>query len=284
MSSAPHADFVTLARLLDDPSPVVRQALIGAFRDLGEPAVEKLRELAGGEGDLAGAASEVLEALGDADHAGAFRRYLRSPDPGIEKGCLLFERILRPETAPEAIAGPLDAMAGRVRELLDGTMSVREACRIVNRVVFHEWGYRGDEKLFLQPDGSLLGRVLVTRRGIPISLCLVHLLVANRCGIPLKPVGLPGRFMLGHRCGEPDGFFVDCYDGGVFRSRTEVKMILLQNGLPATDDFLAPVEADEVLCRCCRNLASQLDAVGDCARAEIFLGFVREVEKPGPHA
>ncbi len=45
-----------------------------------------------------------------------------------------------------------------------------------------------------------------------------------------------GRFMLGHGTDGPDGWFIDCYDGGVFRTRAEVKLILLQNGLPATDD------------------------------------------------
>lgn len=283
MSRAPHTDFETLARLLDDPSPVVREALVGAFRGLGEPALARLRELAGEPGGLAAPAARMLATLGDPDHAGAFRRHLRQGDADIARGCLLFERVLRPEIADDAFDGALDAMAGRARQLLDGTMSVREACRVVNRVMFHEWGFRGDEKLFLQPDGSLIGRVLETRRGIPISLCIIHLLVSLRCGVPLVPVGLPGRFMLGHRCGEADGFFVDCYDGGVFRSRSEVKMILLQNGLPATDDFLAPVDAAETLCRCCRNLASQLDAVGDSANGAIFLGFVRELEKSGPH-
>ena len=63
-------DFTTLARLLDDPSPVVREALLVALRGQGEPALAHLRELADRPGEpLAGAAATMLRELGDVDHA-----------------------------------------------------------------------------------------------------------------------------------------------------------------------------------------------------------------------
>lgn len=283
LSSTRHKpDFDTLVRLLDDPSGAVHEALVGAFREQGEPAVLRLRKIADNPGDpLAAHAAGMLRSLGDSDHAGAFLRHIRSGATDLEEGCLLFERVLNPAVTAKDFTDPLDAMAARARALLEPGMPVRDACKILNRVIFHEWGYRGDQGIFLHPDGSLVSRVLQTRRGIPISLCIIYLLVARRCSVAIAPIGLPGRFMLGHGTEGPEGWFLDCYDGGVFRTRTEVKLILLQNGLPATDDFLLPVDAAETLCRCCRNLCSQLEAVGDSANAAIFLGFVRELEKSG---
>lgn len=284
MSETRHRpDFETLLRLLDDPSAPVHEALVSAFREQGREAVVQLRAIAGDAANpLAKHAAGMLRDLGDDDYVGAFIRYIHSGATDLETGCFLFEKILHTTVSTKDFEEPLDAMASRVRDLLSKDMSVRESCRIINRVIFHEWGYRGDQNIFLHPDGSLVGRVLESRRGIPISLCIIYLLVARRCGVHIDPVGLPGRFMLGSRTGEPDGFFIDCYDGGVFRSRSEVKLILLQNGLPATDDFLAPVGTSEILCRCCRNLTSQLEAAKDPVNSEIFLGFVRELEKSTP--
>lgn len=283
MSSTEHRpDFETLVRLLDDPSAPVHEALVGAFREQGAPAVIRLRELAGKPGDpLAAHAAAMLHALGDSDHVGAFLRYIHAGALELEEGCLLFERVVNPAVDAKDFIDPLDAMATRAKALLEPGMPVRDACKILNRVIFHEWGYRGDQGIFLHPDGSLVARVLESRRGIPISLCIIYLLVARRCGVTIDPIGLPGRFMLGHGTEGPDGWFIDCYDGGVFRTRAEVKLILLQNGLPATDDFLLPADTAETLCRCCRNLSSQLEAVGDAANAANFLGFVRELEKSG---
>lgn len=284
MSDTEHRPaFETLARLLDDPSAPVHEALVAAFREQGAEVLARLRTVAGNPLDpLAKHAAAMLRELGDDDHIGAFIRYFHSGAAELETGCFLFEKILHEHLSIKDFEEPLDAMASRVRDLVSRDMSVRESCRVINRVMFHEWGYRGDQNVFLHPDGSLVGRVLESRRGIPISLCIIYLLVARRCGVKIDPIGLPGRFMLGSRTGEPDGFFIDCYDGGVFRSRAEVKLILLQNGLPSTDDFLVPVGTNEILCRCCRNLTSQLEAVRDPVNSEIFLGFVRELEKSTP--
>lgn len=269
------AEFNALTRLLDDPSPVVHAAVRDALKARGVPALETLREIAGHRGDpLATHATAMLRELGDADHVGAFRRFITAGRHDLETGCVLLEKILNPVADAADFAMPLDKMAARARELMPDGASVAEQCRVLNRVIFHEWGFRGDTTLFLSPAGSLLGRVLETRRGIPISLCIVYLLVAKRVGVPVVPIGLPGRFMLGYHTGDPAGFFIDCFDGGVFRSRTEVKLILVQNALPATDDYLAPTNASETLCRCCRNLASQLDATGAADLAGLYAEFV----------
>ncbi len=281
LSSAEHRpDFEILVRLLDDPSAPVHEALIGAFHEQGETALLRLRDLAGKSGDpLAAHAAKMLRALGDSDTVGAFLRYIRAGAMELEEGCLLFERVMNPTLNTKDFTDPLDAMATRAKALLEPGMPVRDSCKVLNRVIFHEWGYRGDQGIFLHPDGSLVARVLESRRGIPISLCIIYLLVARRCGVVIDPIGLPGRFMLGHGTEGPDGWFIDCYDSGVFRSSAEVKLILVQNGLPATDDLLLPADTAETLCRCCRNLSAQLEAVGDAANSAIFLGFVREFEK-----
>ena len=272
-------ELEALTKLLDDPSPSVHTALVSAFRAHGRPALEGLREIAGHRGDpRASHATAMLRELGDDDHVGAFCRFISAGHHDLETGCLLLERVLNPSADALDFSEPLDAMASRVRDIMPENASIRDACRVLNRVIFHEWGFRGDQNLFLSVDGSLVARVLESRRGIPISLCIVYLLVARRLNLPIVPVGLPGRFMLGYHTGDVDGFFVDCFDGGVFRSRTEVKLILLQNGLPATDDYLAPVDASETLCRCCRNLASQLDASGDADRAGLYAEFVLAFE------
>lgn len=273
------SELSALTRLLDDPSPTVHEALVAAFRAHGGDALTDLRRIAGSRLDPRAAyATAMLTELGDRDYVGAFRRFIEAGRHDLEAGCLLLEKILVPETVAADYAAPLDALASRVREVMPEDASLRDACRVLNRVIFHEWHFRGDQTLFLSVNGSLLGRVLASRRGIPISLCIVYLLVCKRLGLPLVPVGLPGRFMLGYHPGSPDGFFVDCFDGGVFRTRAEVKLILIQNGLPSTDDYLAPVNAAETLCRTCRNLASQLDASGDPDRAELFAEFVQAFE------
>ena len=68
---------------------------------------------------------------------------------------------------------------------------------MINRVLFHEWGFRGNVEQFTDPMNSFIDKVLTRRKGIPISLSVLYLLVGERLGLPLEPVGLPGHFVVG---------------------------------------------------------------------------------------
>ena len=72
-----------------------------------------------------------------------------------------------------------------------------EICSVMNRVLFHEYGFRGAGKDFENPQNSFLHRVLERRKGLPITLSVIYILIARRLGFDLEPIGLPGRFMVG---------------------------------------------------------------------------------------
>lgn len=270
-------ELATLRRLLDDPSPVVRQAVLTRLKAAGLPAVIWLESLAHDEALAACAGRLLVELRTPETAARAFLAHIRDPRCDLEEGCLLLERVTDPALTADAYSAELDRLADRTRDLITEPLDVRSKCRLLCRVIFGEEGYRGAQENFSAPDSSLLSRVMHTHRGIPISLCLVFLLVARRLGLPVEPVGLPGRFMVGLFRG-PDPLYVDCYEGGAFRTRAEVQLLLRDNHLPAQAEFLLPVTTHQTLARCCRNLVSQFEAQGDAHRSRLFLTFVRALE------
>ena len=85
----------------------------------------------------------------------------------------------------------MDKLARRTRELLTPPMSPRQICSILNRVLFHEYGFRGAGKDFENPENSFLHRVIERRQGLPITLSVLFILIARRIGLELEPIGLP---------------------------------------------------------------------------------------------
>jgi regulator of sirC expression with transglutaminase-like and TPR domain len=276
MTSA--AKLAALERLLDDPSPVVRQAVVAEVKAAGTAGIVWLERVAA-KGELAAHALSLLADLRTVEAAAqAFSAYLREEELDLEEACLLLERVSLPSLPPRAYAAELDRLAARTGELIAEPLDLRAKCRLLCRVIFGEEGYRGAQESFSAPASSLLSKVMSTRRGIPISLCLVFLLVGRRLGLPLQPVGLPGRFMVGvFRGREP--LYIDCYEGGAFRTRADVQLMLLDNHLPADEAFLGPVSVEQTLARCCRNLVSQCEAQGDDRSSRLYLGFVRALEQ-----
>lgn len=268
-----------LVRLLDDETPAVRDAVASELKRLGPLGLDLLRRLARDDDpEQAAHAKQFLERIEGPDPAGEFTRFIRSLHYELETGSILLSRVVQPNLATASIYEPLDRIASRCRELMVHPSPVWERCKILNRVLFHEWGFRGNSEDFDDPHNSFLSFVLRRRKGIPITLSILYLLVARRCGLELEPIGMPGRFLVGCFL-EKEPFFIDPYERGGFRSGEELMEILQTRENEAGLGALDPVPIGEVLCRSCRNLVRQYSLRNQPARAKMFAGFVREFEE-----
>ena len=272
------AAWPALLALLDDPSPTVRRALLAHFKALG-PAVGTPLEAVARSADpaLAVHATWFLSELKFCDPAADFRAFIRSLNYELESGSLLLARTFTPTLDTGTCRAQLDELAARCRELIVEPSTIREKCRVINRVLFHEWSFHGNIEHYTDPRNSFLDQVLARRTGLPISLSIVYLCVAERLGLPLEPVGLPGHFVVG--CfAESLPFFIDPFDRGVFREPGEIFELLAARQIKPRLSDLAPTPVREVLCRCCRNLVNHCAAEGDPVRSRLFAGFVEEFE------
>ncbi len=268
-----------LLGLLDDPSPAVRKVLLAHFTAQGPAARSFLDGLVkSGDRLLAGHARGYLEELKFTDPVAEFTGFIRSLNYELETGALLLSRTVFPELDAGSCCEQLDAFAARCRELSAEPLSIREKCRIINRVLFHENGFRGNIEHYTDPLNSFLDQVLKRRKGTPLSLSTIYLLVAQRLGMDLEPVGLPGHFVVGCYW-EVVPFFIDPIEQGSFRSPEEVFAFLKANKVSPKITDLAPTPVREVLCRTCRNLAHHYNLAGDDARSRLFAGFVEEFEE-----
>lgn len=266
-----------IAQLLDDPNPAVRKALLAHFNAHGAAAASFLRQHAERKGPVGRAAVQYLRELNFSDPVEDFRLFIRSLNYELETGFVLLARTVSPQADAGVCHAALDAVAARCRELLVEPSNPREKCRTINRVLFHEWGFRGDPEHFTDPRNSLIDQVLARRKGLPISLGAVYLLVAGRLGLDLYPVGLPGTFLVG---GESEGapFFVDPSEQGMLRSEEEVVAMLREREYTPQPGELGPTPVREVLCRSCRTLVNHYREAGESDKARLFAGFIEEFE------
>jgi regulator of sirC expression with transglutaminase-like and TPR domain len=267
-----------LEGLLDDPSPATRQALLAHFTRHGRESLEFLRQVASQPNRaLALHANAYLRELNFSDPVSEFRGFIRSLNYELETGALLLSRTVNADVDVGSICLQLDALAVRCRELIVEPASARDKCRILNRVLFHEHGFHGNTEHYADPLNSFLDQVLTRRKGLPITLSIVYLLVAERIGLSLEPIGLPGHFLIG--CYAEDlPFYIDPFNGGRLLTANDAFAMLRKHSLSPTIADLAPTPVREVLCRCCRNLVNHYTVANDHDRARLFAEFVAEFE------
>lgn len=276
------SELAALRRLLDDPSPVVQGAVLDRVRQAGDEGMRWLEGLAA-ESELSGPARDLLRRLRTPEAASlAFLAIARDRDANLEDGLLALERVIDPSLPDNALREELDRLGNRARGLLVSPSDMRTRLRMVGRVLFGEAGFRGSEDGVGDPENTLVSHVLRSRRGNPIALSAVFLLVARRAGLELSPVDVPGRFMVGW-LGDDEPIYVDCFAGGSFRTADELRLALRENDLPDTDALLAPADTRATLARACRILATQYAEKGDAARTQCFLDLAAALAGKNRH-
>jgi regulator of sirC expression with transglutaminase-like and TPR domain len=133
-------------------------------------------------------------------------------DPSVENLALSLAAEFR-EVDQSAAVTVLDELGEEVaaaRAAIGGPGAGIEALREVLAV---RHGFSGDVHRYDHPCNSMLDLVLERRRGLPILLSVLYLATAQRAGIALCGVGLPGHFVVGDLSAR-EPVLIDPFEGG----------------------------------------------------------------------
>jgi regulator of sirC expression with transglutaminase-like and TPR domain len=191
----------------------------------------------------------------------AFARLARQSDDDIElaSGALAVSALFQGEVASADAVATLEALAHEARARQRSDADLFEQVRALNRLLFDDFGFAGNQDDFYDPRNSFLDQVLERRLGIPITLAIVYVEVARQIGLPAFGVGFPGHFLV--RIGRGDtALMLDVYAGGVALPESELDQRLAdlygQGSLSVRSHpaLLRPATKREILVRMLRNL------------------------------
>lgn len=127
----------------------------------------------------------------------AFARLARRPDPEIDlaEAALWIAAEEYPDLVVDDEMARLDALGSAAAARVEAAPSFPARVAALNRFLFVEERFRGNRDDYYDPRNSYLNEVLERRVGIPISLALVYLAVADRAGIEAAGISFPGHFL-----------------------------------------------------------------------------------------
>ena len=200
-----------LLQLLDDDTAGVRRSVMRALEELG-PELELL-------------AQPHVAHLNPEQHSGLRRVLTRQRKNWLRAQWPLWaaaeDRTAQIETAMSLVAQfqlgvdfPLS-----LSDLLDGLAAELSASRRSRSVfglakfLFEDYGLRGNRDDYFNPLNSNLISVLLSKRGIPISLVAIYMLVGHRLGLDIEGCNVPRHF-LARAIHDGRIVLVDCFDRG----------------------------------------------------------------------
>ncbi|MEK8025762.1 MAG: hypothetical protein RLY78_1715 [Pseudomonadota bacterium] len=166
-----------------------------------------------------------------------------------------------PRLDVQGVLSEIDRLGGALRRRLPADSAPLQRLRALNRYFFDELGFSGNVNDYYDPHNSYLDQVLTSRRGIPITLALVYIELAQAVGLTARGVSFPGHFLVKLRL--PAGEVVIDPFSGRSLSRDELDERLQpfrqRHGLEGEYDtplglFLQTAEPRDVLARLLRNL------------------------------
>jgi regulator of sirC expression with transglutaminase-like and TPR domain len=166
-----------------------------------------------------------------------------------------------PGIDPQAVLAEIDGLAMRLRRRFPADAVPVQKLRLLNRYFFQELGFAGNVNNYYDRRNSYLPEVLRTRRGIPITLALLYVELAQQVGLKACGVSFPGHFLV--KVHLPGGeVVIDPFDGrSLSREALEERLLPYRRRRGAQGDdevplglYLQKAEPRAVVARLLRNL------------------------------
>lgn len=146
-------------------------------------------------------------------------------DIGLDEAALLIAAEHDQSLDIDAYLAKLDALAERFETSSRPAASLGISVSSLIDFIHKEEGFGGNLQNYYDPDNSYLNRVIDTRRGIPISLALIHIGIGYRLELPVGGISFPGHFLV--RYGREKQLIIDPFSGRLL-SETDCMTLLRQ--------------------------------------------------------
>lgn len=178
-----------------------------------------------------------------------------------------------PHLDVQSVLAEVDALGQRLRRRLSPDTVPAERLRQLTRFFHGELGFAGNLNNYYAAENSYLHRVLQTRRGIPISLAVLLLELAEHAGLRAAGVAFPGHFLVKCRMGMGE-IVIDPFTGSpLSTTRLDELLAVYRHGSELPSDLELPLEfflrsasKRQILARMLRNLKEVHRAARDLPR------------------
>lgn len=137
-----------------------------------------------------------------------------------------------------------------------------EQIKRINSIFFGAMNFAANTKSFHSPSNSMINVVLENRRGNPITLCVIYLLIARKLGLPVYGVNLPNLFVLTYKS-QNTQFYINVFNRGIIFSKTDIDHYIAQLNIKPKDIFYSPCTNLEIIQRVLRNLILSYEKTGE---------------------
>lgn len=262
-------ELKALVSLLDDEDDQVVSHVTDKIRSLGKEVIPYLEQE--WENNFNPQTQQKIESLiHDLQYELLKHRiteWYKSPEQDLLTGLWLVATYQYPDLELEKLKQDLEQIYYEAWLEFKPDMYPIDQVKVLNGVLFNKLKFSANTKNFHSPGNSMINGVLETRKGNPISLCVIYMMVAQKLKLPVYGVNLPNLFVLVYQDGN-QVFYINAFNKGLIFSRQDIENYIHELKLAPQASFFEPCSNLEIIRRVFRNLIMSFDKMGEHEKAE----------------
>ncbi|WP_028524023.1 transglutaminase-like domain-containing protein [Runella limosa] len=204
----------------------------------------------------------LVERLSDWHHGGAI---------DLLEGLWIIATYQYPDLSLESLRSDFEQFYYETWLEFKEDMHPIDQIRALNHVFFSKLKFGSNTKNFHAASNSMINVVLESRKGNPITLCCIYMIVAQRLNMPVYGVNLPNLFVLTYKK-DAVQFYINVFNKGLVFMRSDIDHYIAQLNIKTNDSFYQPCSNLDILRRVLRNLTLAFEKTGDSDK-------VKEIER-----
>ncbi len=183
------------------------------------------------------------------------------------EGMWLIATYMYPDIELQSLRQELEQIYQEAWRVFRSNIHPYDQVKILNNVLFSTYKFSANTKNFHSPANSMINVVLQTKKGNPISLCVIYTLIAQKLELPIHGVNLPNLFICTYKTPQLQ-FYINAFNRGLIFSRADIEQYVSQLQINSRDIFFEPCANLEIIKRVLRNLTISFEKLGEYYRVD----------------
>jgi regulator of sirC expression with transglutaminase-like and TPR domain len=200
-----------------------------------------------------------------------FLNWLTIGSSDLLQGFILVTKTQFPSLDEKEIIARIEQLKIDIWIELHENLTALENVKVLNHILFDIHHFDGNKSEMTAPQNNYINTFLDSKKGSPISLGMLFIIMAQKLGLPVYGVNLPQHFILAYLTatgienpGEDDVlFYINPYNKGAVFTRREIDLFIGQMKIKPDRSFFAPCSNPDIIRRLINNLVFSYNQSGD---------------------
>ncbi|CAG0977680.1 hypothetical protein FLAV_01593 [Flavobacteriales bacterium] len=268
-------EISALIRLLEDPDETVFYHVKDKILSFGNEVIPLLESAweTSFEPLMQKRIENIIHQLQFVNIKTGIREWYLAGGKDLLSGVLFVAKYQYPDLNEEKIKHFINQLSQDVWLELNDYLTAPEKVKVINKILYDIHGFSGNKTNFHSPQNSFINTVLESKKGNPLSLGIVYLLVCNKLSMPVLGVNLPEHFVLayiednifkfGQKIERKDIlFYINPFNRGFIFSSVEIDKFIQQINIMPSESHYLPCKNTDIVVRMLKNLVISYQKLG----------------------